>query len=53
MVPGATEEDVEERQLRRRANVLHLIMRAFLFGTDADTFELGHTAYTVFDRELD
>jgi hypothetical protein len=53
MVPGATEEDVEERRLRYWGHVLNLVARAFLFGTDADAFELEDAASTVLERELE
>jgi hypothetical protein len=53
MVPEATEEDVEERRLRCWGHVLNLVARAFLFGTDADAFELEDAANTVLERELE
>jgi hypothetical protein len=51
MIPGATDEDVEERRLRCWGHVLNLVARAFLFGSDADAFELEDAANTVLERE--
>lgn len=49
--PGATEDDVDERRLRCWGHVLNLVAKAFLFGTDADAFELEDEANTTLERE--
>ena len=49
--PGATEDDVDERRLRCWGHVLNLVAKAFLFGTDANAFELEDEANTTLERE--
>ena len=49
--PGATDDDVDERRLRCWGHVLNLVAKAFLFGTDADAFELEDEANTTLERE--
>ena len=51
IMPGATEDDVDERRLRCWEHVLNLVAKAFLFGTDADAFELEDEANTILERE--
>jgi hypothetical protein len=51
ILPGATDDDIDERRLRCWGHVLNLVAKAFLFGTDADAFELEDEANTALERE--
>jgi hypothetical protein len=50
MVPNATDEDIDERRLRCWGHILNLVAKAFLFGTDADAFELEDEANATAER---
>jgi hypothetical protein len=50
MVPNATDEDIDERRLRCWGHILNLVAKAFLFGTDADAFELEDEANATPER---
>jgi len=49
--PDATDDDIDERRLRCWGHVLNLVAKAFLFGADADAFELEDEANIALDRE--
>jgi hypothetical protein len=45
--------DVQERRMRCFGHILNLVARAFLYGDDADSFELQSLALEVLQREED
>ena len=51
ILPDATEAEIQERRLRCWGHVLNLAAKAFLFGKDADAFEMEDNTYTTLRRE--
>lgn len=49
--PNFTDDAISERRLRCWGHVLNLVARSFLFGCDADAFELEDATNVALDRE--
>lgn len=51
ILPDAPEAEIQERRLRCWGHVLNLVAKAFLFGKDADAFEMEDNTNTTLRRE--
>jgi hypothetical protein len=49
--PNISDSDINERRLRCWGHILNLVAKAFLFGTNADAFELEDQANITLGRE--
>ena len=49
--PNISDSDIDERRLRCWGHILNLVAKAFLFGTNADAFELEDQANITLGRE--
>jgi hypothetical protein len=52
-LPSLTDDELKTRRLRCFGHVLNLSAKVFLFGKNADAFEVEHAVNTTLDRELE
>lgn len=53
LIPEMTGKDVKHRRMRCFGHVLNLVAKAFLFGNDADTFELESDSMEILEQHDD